>query len=42
MGLKLLATIARALGIQFKVDGLPYGARYQFRPGALSQSPHPN
>ena len=27
MRLKLLAAVARLLGIQFKVDGLPYGAR---------------
>lgn len=39
MRLTILATIARVLGVQFKVDGLPYGARYQFRAGSLSQSP---
>jgi hypothetical protein len=39
MKLRLLALIARALGIQFKVDGLPYGACHQFRSGLLSQSP---
>jgi hypothetical protein len=26
MRLKLLAAMARLLGIQFKVDGMPYGA----------------
>ena len=36
MRLKLLAGIARLLGIQFKVDGLPYGARYHDLPGSLS------
>ena len=39
MRLALLALVARALHIQFKVDGLPYGARHQRRSGLLSQSP---
>lgn len=33
MRLKLLALIAKALGIQFKVDGLPYGATSNSGPG---------
>lgn len=39
MRVKLLALIARALRIQFKVNGIPYGARrHQFRTGEFSQS----
>ncbi len=37
---RILAAIARLLGIQFKIDGLPYGAEHhQLRPGCRSQSP---
>lgn len=40
MRLRLLALIAKFLGLQFKVDGLPYGARFhQLRPSSLSQAP---
>lgn len=38
MRLKLLAGIARLLGIRFKVDGLPYGSPYPDLPGSTSQS----
>lgn len=40
MKIKLLAIMAKLLGIQFHVGGLPYGVAYQFRAGSLSQSPH--
>jgi hypothetical protein len=38
MRLKLLSTIAKLLRIQFKVEGLPYGAAHQLRAELLSQS----
>jgi hypothetical protein len=42
MKLRLLPLIAKLLGIQFKVGGLPYGANpHQLRIASLSQSPQP-
>lgn len=45
MKLKVLHVIARVLGIQFKVGGLPYGAtvaaHHQDRDGSLSQAAQP-
>ena len=38
MKIKLLAIMAKLLGIQFHVCGLPYGASYHRRAGLLSQS----
>lgn len=38
MRLQLLHYIAKVLRIQFKVDGLPYGSRYQERAESLSHS----
>lgn len=41
MRLMLLSAFAKLLRIQFKVDGLPYGAsrRHQLRESSLSQVP---
>jgi hypothetical protein len=40
MRLALLAALAKLLRVQFKVDGLPYGATlHQLRAESLSHSP---
>jgi len=38
MKIKLLAIMAKLLGIQFQLDGLPFGADYQRRAGSCSQA----
>lgn len=40
MKITLLAVMAKLLGIQFHVDGLPYGANYQRRDDSFSHSAH--
>jgi hypothetical protein len=38
MRLELLSAIGKVLGIQFKVDGVPYGAEPLIEPGDSSLS----
>jgi hypothetical protein len=38
MRIALLSAVAKLLRVQFKVDGVPYGARHQFRAELFSQS----
>jgi hypothetical protein len=38
MRLKILSLLAKLLRIQFKVDGLPYGACYHLRAESFSQA----
>lgn len=41
MRVQVLALLAKLLRIQFKIDGIPYGASYQFREELFNHSAQP-